>query len=80
MLGKGTSHGTGLLGPQIKRFELLAFVELAKVLTLRMADDSQHSSNGFSNKFSVQKKNAISYTSFLREPKAFQLCFTCAPS
>lgn len=56
MLGKGTSHGTGLLGPQIKRFELLAFVELAKVLTLRMADDSQHSSNGFSNKFSVKKK------------------------
>ena len=80
MLGKGTSHGTGLLGPQIKRFELLAFVELAKVLTLRMADDSQHSSNGFSNKFSVKKKNAISYTSFLREPKAFQLCFTCTPS
>ena len=51
MLGKGTSHGTGLFGPQIKRFELLAFVELAQVLTLRMADDSKHLSNGFTNKF-----------------------------
>ena len=64
MLGKGTSHGTCLLWPQIKRFELLAFVELAKVLTLRMADDSQHSSNGFSNKFSVKKKKKTKNKSY----------------
>ena len=56
MPGEGASHGTGLLGPQIKRFELLGFVELAQVLTLRMADNSQHSSNGFSNKFSTRNK------------------------
>lgn len=56
MLGKGSSHGTGLLGPQIKRFELLGFVKLTQILTLRMADDSQNSSNGFSNKFSAKNK------------------------
>lgn len=40
MLGECTSHGTSLLGPQIKGFELLGFVELAQILTLRMTDDS----------------------------------------
>ena len=55
MFCKCTSHSTGLLLPQIKRFELLLFVELAKVLALRMADDSQHSGNGFSDNFSILK-------------------------
>ena len=55
MLGEGAPHGTGLLGPEVKRFEFLGFVELSQVLTLRMADDSQNTSNGFSYKFSATK-------------------------
>ena len=55
MLGEGTPHSTGLLGPEVKRFEFLGLVELSQVLTLRMADDSQNTSNRFSYKFSATK-------------------------
>ena len=55
MLGKGTSHGTGLLGSEIKRFILLGLVELAQVFTLSLADNSQHSSNRLPNKFSAKR-------------------------
>ena len=55
MLGEGTPHSTGLLGPEVKRFKFLGFVELSQVLTLRMADDSQNTSNGLSYKFSATK-------------------------
>lgn len=55
MLGEGSSHSAGLLWPEVKRFKLLCFVELAQVLTLGLADYSQHSSNGFSNKFSAKE-------------------------
>lgn len=55
MLSKSTSHGTRLLGSEIKRFKLLGFVELAQVFTLSLADNSQNSSNGFANKFSAKR-------------------------
>ena len=55
MLGEGASHSTGLLWPEVKRFEFLGFVELSQVLTLRMANDSQNTSNGFPYKFSATK-------------------------
>ena len=56
MLGQGTSYSTGLLWSEVKRFKLLGFVELAQVLTLGLANNSQHSSNGFSNKFSEKNR------------------------
>lgn len=59
MLGEGTSYRTGLLWPEIKRFILLCFVELAQVLTLSLANNSQHSSNGFSNKFSAKEQISL---------------------
>lgn len=43
MFGEGTSHGTGLLGPEVKGFKFLCLVELAQVLTLSLADNSQNS-------------------------------------
>ena len=55
MLSKSTSHGTCLLGSEIKRFKLLGFVELTQVFTLSLADNSQNSSNGFTNKFSAKR-------------------------
>lgn len=56
MFGEGTSHGTGLLWPEVKGFEFLCLVELAQVLTLSLADNSQNSGNRFSNKFAVKEK------------------------
>ena len=56
MFGESTSHGTGLLWPEVKGFKFLCLVELAQVLTLSLADNSQNSGNRFSNKFTVKEK------------------------
>ena len=57
VFGEGTSHGTGFLWPEVKGFKFLWLVELAQVLTLSMADNSQNSGNRFSNKFAVKERN-----------------------
>lgn len=72
MFGEGTSHGTGLLWPEVKRFKLLCFVELAQVLTLSLAYNSQNSGNGFSNKFSVKEQKSL-----VRDDKSIQSTPSC---
>ena len=64
MFGEGTSHGTGLLWPEVKGFKFLCLVELAQVLTLSLANNSQYSGNGFSNKFAAKEQK-----SFVRDEK-----------
>ena len=43
MFGESTSHGTGLLWREVKGFKFLCLVELAQVLKLSLADNSQNS-------------------------------------
>jgi len=59
MLGKGTSHGSGLLWPKVKGLKFLCLVELAQVLTLGLANNSQNSGNGLSHQFAAEEEKSL---------------------
>ena len=45
MLGESSSHSTSLLGAQVQWQILLFLVEFSQVVSLSLADNSQHSGN-----------------------------------
>ena len=76
MLGEGTSHGSSLLWPKIKGFKFLCFVELAQVLSLGLANNSQNSGNGFSHKFAAKEEKSPVRDDKLAKHHTF--CGTCS--
>jgi len=75
MLGEGTSHGSGLLWPKVKGFKFLCLVELAQVLTLGLANNSQNSGNGLSHKFAAKEEKSLVRIDKLAQCSTF--CGTC---
>ena len=72
MLGEGTSHGSGLLWPKVKGLKFFCLVELAQVLTLGLANNSQDSGNGLSHKFAAKEEKTV-----VRDDKHSIFCGPC---
>ncbi len=58
-LGQGSSHGASLLGPKIQRLKLPLAVVFSQIVTLVLANHSQHSSNRLAHHLAVDEIDTI---------------------